>query len=166
MLSSQQLYLVNHFALVARRHGLHLPDLKELLRDEALLRQHVEAGLLPTAQPAVADAAAKVATALSWRAPAGTTAAPAAAAPAQAPRGQPAPPPGGTTPPGLSPQERERALAALQEAAGPIAGFIAEQVDALGPMGLSRYLDQAADLAQLSAARRRALRAACGLAPD
>jgi hypothetical protein len=48
----------------------------------------------------------------------------------------------------------------------PIASFIAEQIDALGPMSLGRYLDHAATLAQLNDTRRRALRAACGLAPD
>ena len=167
MLNSQQVYLVNHFALVARRQGLHLPDLKELLRDEALLRQHVQAGLAPTAPASVAEAAAKVAAAMSWPARPGSEALPAtparaaAAAPTQARQVPPA-----ATGGALTAQERALALAALQDAAGPIAAFIAEQVDALGPMSLSRYLDQAATLAQLSGARRRALRLACGLAAD
>lgn len=154
MLSNQQLYLLNHFVLVARRHGLHLPDLKELLRDEAQLRLWIDTGLAEPARPAVRDAAAKLAAALSLPSPATAT-------PSPGPSSRSSP-----LQPGLSPRERALALAALQDAAGPIAGFIAEQVDAMGPMSLGRYLDQAATLAQLSDARRRGLRTACGLAPD
>ena len=60
MLSNQQLYLVNHFALVARRHGLQPPDLKELLADEIQLRQWIDVGLAELAHPAVKDATAKL----------------------------------------------------------------------------------------------------------
>ncbi len=154
MLSNQQLYLLNHFVLVARRHGLHPPDLKELLRDEVQLRLWISTGLAQPARPAVMDAAAKLAAAMSLPGPAVATTSPG---------------PSGRSPPlqpGLSQRERALAVAALQDAAGPIAGFIAEQVDAMGPMSLARYLDQAATLAQLSDARRRGLRTACGLAPD
>lgn len=155
MLSNQQLYLVNHFALVARRHGLQLPDLKELLADEKQLRQWVDVGLADLAHPAVKDAAAKLAAALFGQVH------PAAAGTPPSTRGASEPPK-----PGMSARERALALAALQDAAGPIASFIAEQIDALGPMSLGRYLDHAATLAQLNDTRRRALRAACGLAPD
>lgn len=157
MLSNQQLYLLNHFALVARRHGLRLPDLKELLRDERQLRQWIDVGLAERARPPVMDAAAKLAAALSLPGPAAATTSP-------DPRGRSQPSPPAQT--GLSAQERALALAALQDAAGPIAGFIAEQVDAMGPMSLAHYIDQAATLAQLSDVRRRGLRTACGLAPD
>lgn len=167
MLSNQQLYLLNHFALVARRHGLHLPELKELHHDEKQLRQWIDFALSQRSQPAVMDAAAKLATALSGQGPAPG----AAASPDRGGR----PPPLQASPPsptshsaqvGMNPRERALALAALQDAAGPIAGFIAEQVDAMGPLSLAGYLDQAATLAQLSDARRRGLLSACGLAPD
>jgi hypothetical protein len=167
VLSNQQLYLVNHFALVARRQGVALPDLKELLRDEVRLRQCVEGALADQGRPALAEAAAKVAAAMSWPVPAEM----AAAGTRPPPRIDALATPSGAAMPspqpqsGLSTQERAQALAALQDAAGPIASFIAEQVDALGPTSLGHYLDQAATLAQLGEARRRALRAACGLGP-
>jgi hypothetical protein len=168
VLSNQQLYLVNHFALVARRHGLHLPDLKELLRDETELRQWIDIGLSELSHPAVIDAAAKLSAALSWQGQPAAAAAGSRPVPRPAATATPAGPRGPSAPSraGLSPQERDLALAALQDVAGPIAGFIAEQVDAMGPMSLGRYLDQAATLAQLNGARRRALRVACGLAGD
>lgn len=145
MLSNQQLYLVNHYALVARRHGIHLPDLKLLLADAQLLRRHVEQGLLPGADAAVAEAAAKVAASMNWRP------APAPASPAQ----------------GIAPEDLRRAQAALVVVAGPIASLIVEQIDATDPaMTLSRFLDEAAAMAQLDDTRRRALRQACGLASD
>ncbi len=175
MLSNQQLYLVNHFALVARRHGLQLPDLKELLADEIQLRQWIDVGLAELTHPAVKDAAAKLAAALFGQGH------PAAAGTPTPPRGASQPLNPGMSTPGrpkgeyrsaqhegtaVSARERALALAALHDAAGPIASFIAEQIDALGPMSLGRYLDHAATLAQLTDTRRRALRAACGLTPD
>jgi len=170
VLNNQQLYLVNHFALVARRYGVKLPDLKELMRDEARLRQCIESSLADQAHPAVAEVAAKLAAAMPWPGKTGLAdlapALPSPPARASAPSISPgSAAPAAHTRPGLSPQERALALAALQDAAGPIAEFIAEQVDALGPMGLGSYLDQAAALAQLTETRRRTLRAACGLAP-
>lgn len=156
MLSNQQLYLLNHFVLVARRHGLHLPDLKELLHDDRQLRHWIAVGLDELARPPVMDAAARLAAALPLPGPTAAAASPGPSGRSQAPQ---------PVQPGLSPRERALALAALQDAAGPIAGFIAEQVDAMGPMSLARYLDQAATLAQLSDVRRRGLRTACGLAP-
>jgi len=161
VLSNQQLYLLNHFALVARRHGLHLPELKELQHDERQLRQWIDVALSARSQPAVMAAAAKLAAALSGQGPAPGV----AASPDH--RGRPQPlQPSQPLQTGMNPRERALALTALQDAAGPIAGFIAEQVDAMGPMSLARYLDQAATLAQLSDARRRGLLSACGLAPD
>jgi len=167
VLSNQQLYLLNHFALVARRHGLHLPELKELQHDEKQLRQWIDFALSQRSQPAVMDAAAKLAAALSWQGPApGAAASPDSggqAQPSQPAQPSPSPP---SSQVGMNPRERALALAALQDAAGPIAGFIAEQVDAMGPLSLARYLDQAATLAELSDARRRGLLSACGLTPD
>lgn len=140
MLSNQQLYLVNHFALVARHHGIHLPDLKELLADLQLLRRHVEAGMAPGADPAVTEAAAKLAAAMAWRP---STAGAAA---------------------GMTAAEFARARAALLSAAGPIAEFIADRIDPITTgMSLGRFVDEAAALAQLDAPRHRALRRACGL---
>ena len=145
MLSNQQLYLVNHYLLVARRHGIRLPDLKLLLDDAALLRGHVEQGLLPGAHPAVVEAAAKVAASMNWRP---------ASAPAQAA-------------PGMTPEEFERAKKSLLAVAGPIAGFIIEQIDTTTvPMSLDRFLSEAAALAELDEAHRRALRKSCGLSAD
>ncbi len=142
MLSNQQLYLVNHFALVARHHGIHLPDLKELLADLPMLRRHVEAGLAPGADPAVTEAAAKLAAAMAWR-------------PSTA---------GGGATDGMTAAEFARARAALVSAAGPIAEFIADRIDPMATgMSLARFVDEAAALAQLDAARHRALRRACGL---
>lgn len=151
MLNNQQLYLVNHFALVARRSGLHLPDLKLLLKDEARLRSEVETALTLTQWPAVTDAARKVAAAFGWplappESPGRQARAP--AAPAAAP---------------MTADERARAKAALLAVAGPIAGFIAEQIGDAAPLRLDEFVDQAAALAQLSDDRRRALRTACGL---
>lgn len=140
MLSNQQLYLVNHFALVARHHGIHLPDLKELLADLPMLRRHVEAGMAPGADPAVTEAAAKLAAAMAWR--------PATAGAAA----------------GMTAAEFARARAALLSAAGPIAEFIADRIDPMTTgMSLGRFVDEAAALAQLDAPRHRALRRACGL---
>lgn len=150
MLSNQQLYLLNHFAFVARRHGLRLPDLNDLMHNEARLQEWIDIGLSELTKPAVMDAAAKLAATLRGQA----TSVPHAK---------------GTSPrdvPGLSPKERDLALAALQDVAGPIASLIVERLDAMGPMSLDSYLDHAAALAQLNATRRRSLRAACGLAPD
>lgn len=145
MLSNQQLYLVNHFVLVARRRGIHLPELKLLLDDAALLRRHVEQVLAPGADPAVAEAAGKVAASMNWSL---------ASASAQAD-------------PGMTPDEFVRAKKALLAVAGPIAGFIVEQIDtATVPMSLSRFLDEAAALAQLDEAHRRTLRKSCGLSAD
>lgn len=150
MLNDQQLYFLNHFAFVARRHGLRLPDLKDLMQNEARLQEWIDVGLSELTQPAVMDAAAKLAATLRGQTP-------------SVPHQKDPSPRGG---PGLSSKERASALAALQDAAGPIAGLIVERLDAMGPMSLDSYLDHAAALAQLNDSRRRALRAACGLAPD
>ncbi len=156
MLSNQQLYLVNHFALVARRHGLHLPDLKALLQDEGRLRAHVEAAMAGGAGPEVRKAATQLSAAFSWTL---TPLGPALGSKTSLPGGTVA----DVAPGPMTPEERTRARAALLAVAGPIADFIAEQIGQSPGLSLQQFIEQAADLAQLSQERRRALRAACGL---
>ncbi len=174
MLSNQQLYLVNHFALLARRHGIALPDLRVLLQDENQLLAQVEAAQAQTVAPAVADAARKLAMAFSWPLstpvaavdPGATRAASPPLAPAPHVSDRKPPAPAGEAVPSATPMasdELARARAALRVAAGPIADFIVEQIDDADRLTLRQFIEQAATLAQLDSDRRRALRVACGL---
>lgn len=154
MLNSQQLYFVNHYALVARRHGIQLPELNALLNDPERLRSCVEQGLLPGADDEVAEAAAKLAASMNWT-----------KVPARAQSPQPrAPNASGQF---MTPDELDRAKAALLAVAGPIADIVVEQIDLTrAPKSLAAFLDEAVALAQLDDEHRRALRTACGLSAD
>lgn len=157
MLSNQKLFLVNHFALAAKRAGLSLPELSAMFDNEALLRSHVEQALACAHAPVV-EAARAVATAFAWRdaQPAATstgstrTASSRSAASRSAAVDLP-----------MTATERSVAQAELLKVVGPIADFIVDQIGDTERMSLRKFLSQAADLADLSADKRQELFAAC-----
>jgi hypothetical protein len=151
--SNQKLFLVNHFALAAKRAGIALPELAVMFEDEALLRSHIEQALT-SAQAPVVEAARAVAAAFNWRGAPPTLSA-SAATRATAPRPAAEPP--------MTAAERSLAQAELLKVVGPIADFIVDQIGDSGRMSLRKFLAQAADLADLSADKRQELFAACNL---
>lgn len=152
MFSNQKLFLVNHFALAARRAGITLPELTVMFEDEVLLKSHIDRALTSAHAPVV-EAARAVAVAFNWRG------APAGGSGASAPRtSAPAEPP-------MTTAERMLAKEELLKVVGPIADFIVDQIGDTERMSLRRFLTQAGDLAELSADKRRELFAACGLEP-
>jgi len=154
--SNQKLFLVNHFALAAKRAGIALPELSVMFEDEALLRSHIEKALVCAHAPVV-EAARAVAAAFAWRGAPSTAAAPGASR-AAAPRAAAAEPP-------MTAAERSLAQTELLKVVGPIADFIVDQIGDTGRMSLRKFLTQAADLADLSADKRQELFAACNLEP-
>jgi hypothetical protein len=154
--SNQKLFLVNHFALAAKRAGIALPELAVMFEDEALLKSHIDQALASAHAPVV-EAARAVAAAFNWRGATSAASAPNATRVA-APRAAAAEP-------SMTAAERSLALAELLKVVGPIADFIVDQIGDTGRMSLRKFLTQAADLADLSADKRQELFAACNLDP-
>lgn len=159
MFSNQKLFLVNHFALAAKRAGLPLPELSVMFEDEALLRSRIEQALASEHAPVV-EAARAVATAFAWRgaqpSASATGATRTAASRSAAPRSAAAELP-------MTASERSHAQAELLKVVGPIADFIVDQIGDTERTSLRKFLSQAADLADLSADKRQELFAACNL---
>ncbi len=153
MFSNQKLFLVNHFALAAKRAGIALPELAVMFEDEALLKSHIDQALRSAHAPVV-EAARAVATAFNWRGAPPTLSATAATRSASS---------RAATEPPMTAAERSLAQAELLKVVGPIADFIVEQIGDSERMSLRKFLAQAADLAELSADKRRELFAACNL---
>jgi hypothetical protein len=153
--SNQKLFLVNHFALEAKRAGMALPELAAMFEDEALLKSHIDQALASAHTPVV-EAARAVAAAFNWRGAPPTLSATAPTR-AAAPRAAGEPP--------MTAAERSLAQAELLKVVGPIADFIVEQIGDTGRMSLRKFLNQAADFADLSADKRQELFAACKLDP-
>ena len=151
---NQKLFLVNRFAMAAKRAGLPLPELSVMFEDEALLRPHIEQALASAPAPVV-DAARAVATAFAWsgaQPAAFVTGAMRTAASRSAAAALP-----------MMASERSLAQAELLKVVGPIADFIVDQIGDTERMSLRKFLAQAADFADLSADKRQELFAACNL---
>jgi hypothetical protein len=154
VLSNQKLFLVNHFALAAKRAGIALPELAVMFEDEALLKSHIDQALASAHAPVV-EAARAVAAAFNWR-DATSTATPTGVS-------RPAPSRAAAAEPPMTSAERSLAQTELLKVVGPIADFIVDQIGDTGRMSLRKFLTQAADLADLSADKRQELFAACNL---